>query len=487
MVQFNTSGVEVRFIQNILKNTYLPLMPTVTIGDYLIKGATYVYNNSVIHCDKTGTLINNKPVIDGIQYVMRSDGVKLCASAGGYSVCGKNFICGEGPAIAEYTVLQTFSYSKPSPGITYRYSASSNYYDVHTHQQLGNYLRWYRDTKGIDLMSLYNCFTGEDTSFIHIKDRQIENGNDSDATTWIVPAKLNKKYTIYVNSPYKVSVGATFLNGFGRVKYNGVQSKKFLDELLDTEVVERLSSSYNFPITIKTYTDESELISYTNNFYLVIQTDKRHSNSIIVLESSNTISKSKIVTNREIFEEGVDYTTFSPIVNSSMTLFPASYQVPYSNRLIEFLTENAITSVEDISKNISRVRAKLDPDMEVNVANGIWTDTLRFILYNKYFKYSNRYLFKSSSMSQEDIKEQIQDLNIPDEMIVYLKNSDGKHIDIDGNVIEDDYGNIRQGKKKVIVGLRNCEFKNEYGTPYDITGYVDKDVENSLFKYRSVL
>ena len=37
-----------------------------------------------------------------------------------------------------------------------------------------------------------------------------------------------------------------------------------------------------------------------------------------------------------------------------------------------------------------------------------------------------------------------------------------------------------------VVGLKDCKLRRTFDMPYDITGYVDKDVENVLFKYRVV-
>jgi hypothetical protein len=37
-----------------------------------------------------------------------------------------------------------------------------------------------------------------------------------------------------------------------------------------------------------------------------------------------------------------------------------------------------------------------------------------------------------------------------------------------------------------IVGIKNSPTKRTFTKQYDITGYVDKDVENTLFKYRRI-
>jgi hypothetical protein len=491
MARFNVSNVEVRFIHSLLKNTYLPILPTVTVGDYLVEGANYVYKDKIVHCKKSGELVDTTHSKDSLTYVHRTDStpqnLKLCAAVSSLALCGPRFICGMGPKRAEYSVEQTFSYSKPAYGLTYRYESPSDTYDVNTHIHLGRYLRWYRDNKGVDLMPLYNCFTGEDTSFVHIKGGKLTEGNDPTKTTWIVPAQLNKKYSIYINSSRPVSVCGAFLNDFGRVRYRGLENIKFVDEMLDNKVVECFNSNYNHPISFKTDTDRSELISFTNNFYIILQTDKSHNSSIVVIEGEEHLSDSKFITSREIFLDTQDYSRFNPGIKSSLVIFPSNHQIPYSSRLIEFLTEQAITSEEDIPKNIGRVQKALGVRGQYRMTEDVWDETLRYILYNNYFKYVNDYSFDRASLSQSTLRTIVKEKKIPEDRLVYLKNSEGKFIDEDGTLIEDKNGNIQIGKEKVIVGLKNLKSRQHFDNPYDITGYVDKDMENSLFKYRSVV
>lgn len=47
---------------------------------------------------------------------------------------------------------------------TQTFESITDYYDSDTHEYLGNYLRAYRDIKGINLMPYYNCFSGVFTS-----------------------------------------------------------------------------------------------------------------------------------------------------------------------------------------------------------------------------------------------------------------------------------------------------------------------------------
>lgn len=124
------SSVRGRFIKNLLCNTYIPTYDTVRPGDYIIKNCKYVYNISLIQCTKSGTLEGTGEFIT-LDYTFYWDAYKVNESQ--------------------------------------RFTSNTGYYDSETHEWLGNYLRAYRDMKGINLMPFYNCFSGVYTDRFKLK------------------------------------------------------------------------------------------------------------------------------------------------------------------------------------------------------------------------------------------------------------------------------------------------------------------------------
>lgn len=450
MYKFNTTSVEVRLIKNILRNAYLPIIPTISNGDYAIKGMDYIYKNKIIHITKQGTFIDDEYTFDGINYINGEPTI------GESTICDNALICGLGYTKALYDITKTFSYNEWHPGITTLYDSVSDMYDKETHAQLGKYLRWYRDFTGIDLMPLYNCFAGEDTHYIGIKGNKLTSVKEPNKTVWIIPAHLNKKYKIYVNTPYACSIGSSFLNNLGRIRYTNLEKNtKFVDDLLNNESITHYSSlNYNQPITYFQSTLDQTLMGYDNNFYIIIQTENNHTPSIAVFEGDVLRDPIKFITSRETpkseYNIYINYKTFNLPVISSILRVPTQKIIPYSPKLIEFLTENAITPLEDIPNNILRVQNKLNYHAP---SKDIWGDKLKFIIYNKYFNPKLKYhITENSDITNNDIPK-----------IVYEVNED----------------NTTTSTK--IVGTKNCKSKiPDYNGMFDITGYIDTNIEKYL-------
>ena len=459
MQEFNTINVEARFIKSILKNIYLPIIPIATTGDFLVSGVEYVYKNKLIKCTENGTLIGDASAYDNIVYVPRgSNSNERAPAANEFTICGPDFICGVGVRHAKYDTITSITSTKFIPGLNSSFQSDSDLYDAKTHRRLGKYLRWYRDNTGIDLMPLYNCFTGEDTTLVRIGNEGLTSYREDNKTVWMIPAFLNRHYKIYINSAHPVTICGAFLNEFGRIKAVGRENAKYVDELIDNHPMQLSNMSYATPVDFTMFTADDYVMSYNNDFYILIQTSNDNTPSIVVFESEHTYTGGRHITSREILGT-VDYSMFNPPIKSSLIYGNYNASFPYSERLIEFLMGNVITSAEDIPKNIERIQNGLSVQNMYNMTTDVWDDKLRFILYNEYFSYKHNYFFNSKNPSQEEIQEK----RIPYSKCVYASDESGT---------------------SKLVGLKNCEASKAFDVDLDITGYVDKDVENSIFKYR---
>ena len=141
-----------------------------------------------------------------------------------------------------------FSWVKMMPGIyeddkavvnfTRTLKSSGSLYDTKTHEYLGEYLRFLRDYHGINLMSLYNCFSNQiynnisfkiaaptklvqDPAFPDDPEKQVAitvgpeivfNSYDPKYKIYALPVKLFEKYTIAIDSPHGYELCCGFYN-----------------------------------------------------------------------------------------------------------------------------------------------------------------------------------------------------------------------------------------------------------------------------------
>lgn len=137
--KFYTDSLLGRFIKRLLRTTPLPLLNIILDGEYIVDGCYYLYQNLIIKATSSGTFC-----IDPNIHLL--PGVKVH-----FDINSDN--------LATYTVVKY--YNPDDRQQTYNFHSKFPYYDPETHYHLGEYLRYLRNTKNLDLLPYYNCYSGK--------------------------------------------------------------------------------------------------------------------------------------------------------------------------------------------------------------------------------------------------------------------------------------------------------------------------------------
>lgn len=296
-----------RVVKNILATEPIPLLQTVQPGTPLLKGCKYLYDGRVINCTESGPLTDN------------------------------------------FIALTTTNLS------TSTHKSSVSWYDDATHKYLGNYLRYLRDTKSVNLMPYYNCYNAVELTDVYLNTADIsalrcsddmildESGNtvpkvtprDSpplycgvyqkydasqtygfgNSTSYkvvAVPIKFDTTYTVAVESRSVVSLrGIIYDFDIGMIKeYDSPlygSTVKYYSDYLNHSCMTLPFTKFSEPFTYRvdlassslslSSTKLAELYSRQNNLYMVLQLPANVDSSIVVLEGTYTQRYKEITEN----------------------------------------------------------------------------------------------------------------------------------------------------------------------------------------------
>ena len=412
--QFFTDTIESKFIKALLNNIELPIIPTATTGDWivgndesvnsesLVPSCFYVFENSIIKCTKTGRLLET---------LENEDTSKL----------------------AEFEIIDSYNFGKKIIDLTEKYASSYSYYDGDTHYHLGQYLRCLRDIYGIDLMPFYNCFNYKIISDLYLVDDSNEfdymDINDEDYNSDVqqkykvvaIPIKFDKTYTIALDCGTQVSLKSVFYGKLGALNaitpsgYGG----KLTDTLIEVKSDESQHNKYSLTYGITSFchpftysisssshsndVTDAEMKSYERNLYLIIQLPSNNTSSIVVLEGDYT-NKAEKIFNAEYINDlsSVQMNKFF-LTQLQLMQFNDGNSYAFSNRLIEYLLDNVITSEDEITQNIERVQLYaselnkntlvIDKEKNYNYSfKGVWDNSLRAYIYRNYTHTRNKNL-----------------------------------------------------------------------------------------------
>lgn len=317
--------------------------------------------------------------------------------------------------------ISNYKYNKKYLNFTTNLVLKNNLYDVETHKYLGEFLRFYRDYKNIDLMSMYNCFTNEFPRNLNITikdktDTTIDTfiTKNSEVKIYMVPVKHGQTYTIAMDCDKTIACFCGYYDNNNILTFDGVEN----EYLSSYKSFANIRFSKPFSQNTKTYTAEdgtSKLIytntgtlyktpeltsdnnKYKDKLYMFLKVPANNSSSIVILEGDYTKNcdtyiddDNKLHLSDKLFvykvpteDENVmdirgnyDYISLLGLIqlNTQQVLL-------LSDRLVEYLTQMAVDSNSE-SYNIKRLQQTISNYKELeNDDMGVWKESLRKQLY----------------------------------------------------------------------------------------------------------
>jgi hypothetical protein len=398
--KFFESSIECKFIKSLLYNTNLPIVNSIAEYDLMIEGMSYVYKNDLIRCTQTGYLVE-KTIRCSPKIIVQEPDKLLCGER------SKKYNVGR------YETLQPFDFGAYYPQLTQRYIPKNAYYDNETHRFLGDYLRCYRDIFSVDLMPFYNCYNYETFKDFHLKTPYPgwENYENESVKVLAVPIKFNKTYTIAIDSHSQVLCKPVFHNEFGMIYENVEGQTKYVTEnfhsdsctvkyyksgdkdgqpsgklvLEDANIVAIPNSNFTKPFTFRLDNNKKKYQKLEKYLYLAIQVPSNNNSSVVVIEGDYYKQGRQIVDISSI--NNLTNDEINKLFTSSLGLLQINTKQMYafSNRLIEYLLLNVVTSREEIRNNIGLAQTSIGyRDYTDDYNYDVWDNKLRYLLYNKY-------------------------------------------------------------------------------------------------------
>ena len=241
------------------------------------------------------------------------------------------------PTLDQNIFIDNYIFNSFYINLTSNLKLDNNIYDRYTHRYLGKYLRFIRDYKNVDLMSMYNCFDQEvfEKEFNFkindiIKKETIKKEfiSDENITVYSIPVYLNKLYLFKMISTSPIE-GCLYID-----------NENLKDDAEKLNIIQQIAEKtffkkvfYNQPVLIDLFknlnvdkdNDFLKLIKENNqNLRLLLKVPSSLKSSITILEKDNTFELTNLNINPQLF----DYT------NDNNYLL--------ADKLIEYLTGNAI-------------------------------------------------------------------------------------------------------------------------------------------------
>lgn len=323
------------------------------------------------------------------------------------------------------TVLDNYVFGNPILNITNNLRLDSLFYDAYTHNYLGRYLRFYRDYTGVDLMPLYNCFAETAATTLNVQDNTGTSlmKSDSEHVIYIVDVAPYHSYTIYLDCPFDVELIAGYYANGALFDLSSLKTEGIAFPYRDT-YMKRAGCTFNHPFVYDKLSaeamsgnawnlgdeDMAMLYRQRDNMKLFIKVPSTSTSALVVLEGDYVENSQYHFNGRDLrlmdqiigrpyvlgddgeYEAIPNYKFDQSFDRKYLTTLQLGYMNsninhPFSDRLIEYLVNNAITPMDNLDSNIARVQENLAKRKAGTVRlekiglKGVWSDSMRNVLY----------------------------------------------------------------------------------------------------------
>lgn len=293
--------------------------------------------------------------------------------------------------MADYVCSYVFG--SKIPNITKTLKLNSILYDTYTHEYLGNYLRFIRDTKGLDLMMLYNCFSDRLVTNLIYNDF---NADNLKYKIYAVPIKFDKKYLIGIDTDSPLELACGLFDGNVQVTSVNTGNDDTENSLYKLSHKIFNATSLNDPIeyfvSSVDLNDNVLLKKYERCLTLFIKIPTQNKSTISIIEVSDFMGQFKQHVDGSLPELALPMGSNFSEYPTKLSLFKINDNIsyPFAVRLLEFLFGQTIDPTEQIGENIERIQEQLISVKQYYAngvrlrrvgAYGVWSNDIRDTIY----------------------------------------------------------------------------------------------------------
>lgn len=360
MQYFNQSNSEVEFIKDILRTNYTPtvrIFNTHTNIQPKTSESTFsdnIDNQSLIsrmYEEVTNEFFNKETIIlNNTIQIGKSENNNIVTTKSNY--------------------IKDYNFGKFYPNISSNFISNKTYYDSELHEQLGKYLRAYRDYYGIDIMNFYNCFSNRffTTYALPIPYNYTDNyprlndNKDVFEFSSISLPDYNSKYKLtafpilwdtdykikfYANNVSNITLQAVYFNGdvpLGAAEYD-ISEGEYIPKIYN------FGTSLEFTINIGSLPSKTLDLNEDNTKLYIKNRVLRQKFLYLFIQFPVEIDSPIVVIEQPKFTNAIN--------NSLLNLGNEINQVAFSDTLLEYITGSAITPATSIHKNVHRIQEKV--------------------------------------------------------------------------------------------------------------------------------